>query len=447
MSAPQEYPYCTTPTIQVDFCTWCNDTWSLNFDSSSNCQAASLFLSQYLSSNDIGLNALVDFVESFVPSEVTDLDVLTWFTCIRHCQSDKAFELLVGVPMEVCGIELCSALEWDGNGDIMGIGMVVVYVMAAILATAYFGLFFYSMICRRSYHQFRDDTKNPEQTFWQILWSGFYTSVREFHNGLTIFTISILCASLVVAIHGTSTYTVRTSSLISTCSTAMYFLILPIRLEVERRRHFAIVSSVVVWALLVAELSVAFKWKLPINSSDNSGKMDMFEELCFNNDAANKVNRILRALVIAGCGSFVFFALPHIIGLFQGKKGKEVSKIGVLTRVPSRLLLCAYCLTIMWSTLILLLHFQSKIARNNSRERAEDEEKWTFGQILALATWAPVIEELIRGWLFKEAETQESRLNHHYTLNKNDEGVALLDSTVVQQTEYHELPRDQGHQA
>lgn len=51
------------------------------------------------------------------------------------------------------------------------------------------------------------------------------------------------------------------------------------------------------------------------------------------------------------------------------------------------------CLAIMWALLILFERYRNSI--QNAKGGSDTDSEWTFGQVLALATWAPVFVDLV----------------------------------------------------
>lgn len=52
------------------------------------------------------------------------------------------------------------------------------------------------------------------------------------------------------------------------------------------------------------------------------------------------------------------------------------------------------CLVCMWTLLGLVTAWRADVKERSSEVNNEDQQ-WTFGQVLALAAWAPTIKELI----------------------------------------------------
>jgi hypothetical protein len=81
---------------------------------------------------------------------------------------------------------------------------------------------------------------------------------------------------------------------------------------------------------------------------------------------------------------------------------KEGCKLDALWHIFRRCLRVAngvLCLIIMWLFLIFFAHYRRTV--QDLAGRSDDDSDWTFGQVLSLATWAPVIVELAAIYLCK----------------------------------------------
>ncbi|KAG7113875.1 hypothetical protein HYQ44_008577 [Verticillium longisporum] len=124
--------------------------------------------------------------------------------------------------------------RWDGNADIVGVGMMVVYAMGAILSTMYLITFIHGMLRENNYQSFKAPQIPPQNGILDAIRNMFYHSFGAFHSGLGLLTASVLVATLIIAGQKESVYDIETSFLCSATLTAMFFLTLPAYLDIEQ---------------------------------------------------------------------------------------------------------------------------------------------------------------------------------------------------------------------
>ncbi|KAM0332941.1 hypothetical protein ACHAQA_001597 [Verticillium albo-atrum] len=424
-------PGMATPTT---FCMLCNDSGLDFYDPSQNCTAAAKVLVALLGNKSPDMNSLVEYLRSFGGALVAEWQAMNWFFCARDCDNDKMIEKMIIIPREKCGDQICAVWEWDGNADIVGVGMMVVYTMGAILSTLYLFFFLHGMLRSKRYTSFRAPQLPPQGGALNSIRNLFYHSIGAFHSGLGLLTSSVLLATLIIAGQAESVYDIETSFLCSATLTAMFFLTLPIYLDVEQRFGSGIIFGVLNWLLFAILVPFRNSAALEAKKVEEGQKMS-FEAFCWDKQVSDE---------IAGTTVMVLYAIPCVVLLLAGinsaiakctKTPKEnVPVLGwMFFRVPWRLCHATYFFVFMWASLGSLFKLKADISHINDGGVTKSEDSWGFGQILAVATWLPVLEEAIIITYKNARYANQRRMNHHFVgIEKpavEEEGVCLVDQT------------------
>ncbi|SCV34414.1 uncharacterized protein FFB14_04881 [Fusarium fujikuroi] len=264
-----------------------------------------------------------------------------------------------------------------------------VYLMSAVLASLYIASFLSSMYVESDYTTFKTRSPSKEQSFWDNIRSMFYNSLNAFYTGLGLLTASVLLATLFICGRKESVYDINMSRLACAVLTASYFLNLPIYLDIEQKSISGICFDLVIWLLFTVVMGLS-------STAETSARLHgrvPFEANYWDSKASFKARSAL----------FVFYLIPAVIVMLVGFTylvGKctksSAEKVGWLFfRLPWRIFSSVFFFIFMWTALESLYTLRADIASVNGGGVQESEDSWGFGQILELATWAPVMEGAI----------------------------------------------------
>lgn len=88
-----------------------------------NCKAAAAFLAPWVDHKTVNMTDLVTYLKSFGGTDIPEWKAMNWFFCAKECANKEMNEWLIHKPMKECKDEMCEVWEWDGNADIVGIGV------------------------------------------------------------------------------------------------------------------------------------------------------------------------------------------------------------------------------------------------------------------------------------------------------------------------------------
>ncbi|KAG6998741.1 hypothetical protein FocnCong_v013633 [Fusarium oxysporum f. sp. conglutinans] len=361
---------------------------------------------------------------------------MNWFFCAKECANREMNEWLIYKPMSICKDEMCEVWEWDGNADIVGIGMMFVYLMGAILASLYIASFLSSMYVENDYTTFKTRTPSKEQSFWDNIRSMFYNSLGAFHTGLGLLAASVLLATLFICGRKESVYDINMSRLACAVLTASYFLTLPIYLDIERKSISESCFGVVIWLLFTVVMGLS-------STAETAARLHgrvPFEANCWDSKASFKASSAIFAFYLIPAVTAMLAGLTYLVGKCTKRPADKVPVLGWLFfRVPWRILSSIFFFIFMWTALGSLFTLRADIASVNGGGVQESEGSWGFGQILALATWVPVVEEAIV-ILFKSGlYVNQRRTNKHFVSAEAPAGSEEAEALVPARTPNQEM--------
>ncbi|EWG55176.1 hypothetical protein FVEG_13219 [Fusarium verticillioides 7600] len=407
-----------------------------NYKPWTNCKAAAAFLVPWVDHKTINMTDLVTYLQSFGGTDVPEYRAMNWFFCAKECANREMNQWLIHKPMSICKDEMCEVWELDGNADIVGVGMIFVYLMGAILPSLYVASFFSSMYIGNDYTTFKTRTPCEEQGVWDNIRSMFYNSLGAFHTGLGLLAASVLLATLIICGRKESVYDINMSRLASAILTASYFLTLPVYVDIERKRNSGYFMGFVIWLLFTVVMCMSS----PAEAAARLHGRVPFEANCWDLRASLKVSRVIFAFYLIPVVTAMLVCLAYLVGKCTKRLADKVPVLGWLFfRVPWRVSSSIFFFIFMWTALESLFTLRADIASVNGGGVQESEGSWGFGQILALATWVPVIEEAIVILYKNGLCVNESRTNKHYVSVVASAGTEEAEALVPPRTPNQEM--------
>ncbi|EON96330.1 hypothetical protein UCRPA7_8153 [Phaeoacremonium minimum UCRPA7] len=292
-------------------------------------------------------------------------------------------EHAINKPMDKCPAEFCKALGRTGNADVTGIGVQVSYYVEAILATMYLLAY----------------------TIWQIR---RYYEKKAHKNSLPG----------VPHIHRTFTGSSGKAGRV---------------LDAFRGSLASFLSGTMLLALVMLVASVCL--------AAEKTKTRKLPELKQDIPTGSALYDISLSLLAA---TFSVFPVMLLYALMKdpdrgAEGGHRVAEKPWVRRWRAcwRLTVAWINLILMWGVLAYFTHLRHGIIKLAGG--LDNEDKWTFGQILALATWAPVVADWFYILIFGLQEGLTDRLPQDYqAIHKNgqpspnfDDKVPLIESHAI----------------
>ncbi|KAF3356441.1 DNA repair protein rad2 [Verticillium dahliae VDG1] len=230
-----------------------------------------------------------------------------------------------------------------------------------------------------------------------------------------------------------SVYDIETSFLCSATLTAMFFLTLPAYLDIEQRYGSGVFFGFVNWLLFIISMSMKTTAAREAKKVKDDEPFSL-EAFCWDKQVSDEGATVtIIALSMVPLCVFLLAGLNAAVAHWMKRPKESVPVLGWLFfRIPWRLAYALHFFVFMWASLGSLFKLKSEISKLNDGGEAKSEERWGFGQILALATWLPVFEEAIMVTYKNVRYANQRRMNGHFVgVEKpvEEESVCLVEQT------------------
>ncbi|KAF4977989.1 hypothetical protein FDECE_18284 [Fusarium decemcellulare] len=261
-----------------------------------------------------------------------------------------------------CREEFCESMQWEGNPDLAGIGVLAAYFILAVFTTIFCLVYFANNIHRASkYHLI-------EHRDWSPTLEVFWVSSAYFALGLVFAGICVL------AIEGGTEHTAVFVLLGAMIAISGLQALWPIYRPTCGHRWFAkgiiaaLEVSVIIISIYVAQVRT---WE-----SD-------FELYCFHSlPAQHLISRILYLPI-----GITAFGL-----IIAGLKWTRKLPSGVREELLDYAIIVSGFL-MMWFSLALFMHLRTQMGGLVGDSYAENE--WGFGQVLAVVACLPTVAQFL----------------------------------------------------
>ncbi|KAI5923610.1 hypothetical protein F4810DRAFT_200615 [Camillea tinctor] len=393
---------------------------------------------------------VIRFLDAAVPNDwphqYSASELVQWYLDIWSnptYQSTPQFTMmwygLENTAYGACNAELCNSLQIKGDPDVSGRGMMGAYYISAILSTIYF---FVLIIDRLS-----SSHKIPSRIL-----DAFRESTNTFLDEALIFAVAMLASTVVRYASVThsddnfdnySAYRLLGSVFMSTFAIFPCLLLQSVAGGLRRRFLRQGLWTVVVGlkVVVIIQMNTVYIQRFVYDMSNpNDAQLEsvpgffreyLWSRYCDNNPL------VARTLIVEYTGAllgllnllwlvyYVLTSLPSV--------GRSVASVlersGALgmrrnghaarwERMWRYLLLLngIACSIVMW---LLLVFFTSwSIHVQNKAPSTDEDTKWTFGQVLSLATWVPVFIEWLAILVAGPEEGLGQRLSTSYEVTK-----------------------------
>ncbi|KAI1458739.1 hypothetical protein F4805DRAFT_466598 [Annulohypoxylon moriforme] len=423
---------------------------ALNFDPSNAavCKAAGAWKAASVSvvqdnQNVITTDYITNYLRVILPSNETQPSswvLLHWYNDYImkevYIDDDSGYtypiagslaEKLSAFPLYNCTTDICKNLDWVGDPDVSGRGMLITYYIAAALVTIY--------LCALTLSDtglFR--TRFPPGSKRAWLLAGYEESASTFLDATLIFAVSMLAAAcfrlsqaFFQEFGDTSGHWMIYASIGSIyMSTFSSLLPLLLQLSAHGVRHHWL--RIVMWTLVIVlgivneVLYDCFFGKLEMFLFSQLKDMleniwlGMCSPLTLLNYGLGPTLRIAQVLLILNAICYVIWMIcrgrpsilrgwPRLRSFWQ----KIARYIKILNMVV--------CCLVMWTMLALFHIYRDEV--NKSAGKDNQNSDWTFGQVLAVATWVPVLVEFATVLKYGPEEGLGKKISRKYTIVPN----------------------------
>ncbi|WQF77305.1 hypothetical protein CDEST_02319 [Colletotrichum destructivum] len=306
-------------------------------------------------------------------------------------------------PKPHCPTEFCKAVGYTGNQDLCGIGVVVSYYLEGILATMYLLAFTVHQMRRHlDKNVYEKPRPTQKQGAGERILDAFRGSLDIFLGGAMLISVAMLGASVYSSAtnfkeRSESNPDLPTSDSIYEMALALIasnFSVFPVMLLYALAKHDGhrkwLHRSVL---LLLWGLSVTVVYLAPRGEVDYALRKSGHR----NFECDQRGSQYWKAVKAT---QFLVIGLPLMwlvvtIFLTTGFKIPGMVDRPWVKRWRSmwRLSVAWVNMLIMWAILAYFTQFRQKII--DAAGGLDKNDKWTFGQVLALAAWVPIVVEIL----------------------------------------------------
>ncbi|KAI1373467.1 hypothetical protein F4677DRAFT_448296 [Hypoxylon crocopeplum] len=356
----------------------------------------------------ITVDVVLAYIKAVLPPRMAkpdDLTLLMWYN--DYILTDVGIEgfavpgsvteKLVVFPLESCSADVCKNLDWVGDADVSGRGMLITYYIAAGLVTTYLGA-----LALFKLGSFRRRYPEPPKVL-----SGFEASVNAFIDSALVFAVSMVgaaCFRLAQAFlqdTGVEDGHWMIYASIGSIYMSTFSIFLPLLLQNIAhglRQHWL---RLVLWTLItlfsIANAALFNSFFARVRGDKPSDSLEIIW-LDYCNPATLSYEGLLPTLVLAQISLFLNAVYYVVYTSCKGRGGdvKRWSRIKAFLHKADRYIRIfniVYSWLLMWAMLGLFHAYRD--AANEASGDDNQNSSWTFGQVLSVATWIPILLEFL----------------------------------------------------
>ncbi|KAK6063407.1 hypothetical protein SCUP234_13393 [Seiridium cupressi] len=389
--------------------------------------------------NSIPLGLTISYLRTLVPDDwmnATDTDLLAWYTEVLtspgNTQGNSTLRYILSLPLQKCGQAICSKVGWEGDPDVSGEGMIISYYLAAGLSTVYFAILVWTIVGRHNFGW-------TEHEITKRAVSAIQESSNTFLDAALVFAVAMLGAAT-VRFYGLMTdpneerSTYATIGSVSMSAFSIFPALILQAVTDGQRTH--ILRQVLWFAVISLTVAVEIMYRKtyydleglpndPDPSFENATLQRAWVEHCESFGLRKQLEwGLTTAHVILGlnCLWWLYYFIVTILPQrWHEQMGKtDVGQFFAHCRRCTRALDGLVCIAIMWALLVLFEKYRHSIQVYTGHSDADSE--WTFGQVLALATWAPVFVDFVGIGIYGPEKGLDKKVSEKYRIVPAEQG-------------------------
>ncbi|KAF2183287.1 hypothetical protein K469DRAFT_751575 [Zopfia rhizophila CBS 207.26] len=404
------------------------------FNASRNCTAFGLWHDEALLRKETTVtlaNFLRSAITAEVPGSVSNGDLMVWWENFRTNIAETQIDGLVRETTFVCMKEVCETMSWEGNSDISGIGMLIGYVIEAILVALYTIAWF----LRERRKLGVDPKAQLQNNHISHTYTSFHGSASVFLTTAMVFSSAVQLAAIVSTVRAAAIQRSDWIEITTSGDVVMFTLLVVVVLSIQvnasqpkiRRRKFRTLCSVLAalafWVQLVAYVSnygSILQKIFPTREFVDSAEPEDMVRLCIQIRgtivfSSTVVLWTWGAVVLSGWVVWPLVSRYPRKPLVPGLRTKKHKLLDGFE-------LCLFAGALTGMIAIFILYIAHRIIYHGFGQ-AKNEGAWTFGQIIALFTWVPVVFELTYIYRYGLKQGLEGRINSPWTVDVLEEYI------------------------
>ncbi|KAI1102861.1 hypothetical protein F4804DRAFT_249136 [Jackrogersella minutella] len=377
------------------------------------------------------------YLGAILPSDITRPDgwtLLFWYNDLILNELDNTtsiplpgtlLETISLFPLDNCAADVCKNLDWVGDPDISGRGMLITYYLAAGLITIY--------LCAITLSKLGFVKRRlPGHSKRIAVVGAFEDSVSAFLDATLIFAVSMLAAACFrlsqafLQEYGSERGHWMVYASIGSLYMSTFSSLLSLSLQLtapDIRDHWL---RSLLWTFIIL-LNIVNEVLFDIFFGEVTGDQlkdleeDIWLLMCnpyqlFENGIGSTLRIAQAQLALNAVGYVLYRIFRSKVERIQGWPRlrafchRAFSYIQIFNAV--------LCFLLMWAMLG-IFHWYRDVVNESAGEENQNSD-WTFGQVLAVATWVPVLVEFATVLKYGSEEGLNKKIPAKYTVVSND---------------------------
>jgi hypothetical protein len=410
-------------------------------------QAGLTYKAGFNMSREIPVQTVIQPLQSLLPRNwslnnkmPTESDLLAWYlevwtnSSITDPLRDDVSLTVLLTPLidESCLPNLCPSLGWEGDSDVSGRGMIVSYALEAALVTIFAIFFGLGLVRPVQRVGARVVERVPRKLHAYNVYGAFESLAKPFLFAAMLFAIAMNVATIYRFASATQhdDRSIPLYGLLGSYYMAAFSILPAVLLQTAVRNEYlghtflrqTLWFSIIVFSITVNIMGSAFTTRLDQLATDFNAFIDSRDT---DRIATRVAVNLQNVFWIQSCVDFEtiddqdtsytvavaflsvngFWWLCNMVYLFNTHGRGFPAPVRATARrllawrprrwaVYLRVLNGLFACGLMWAMLGIFLQFRSDVGKTAGG--SDKDSEWSFGQVLALATWASVILDFVR---------------------------------------------------
>ncbi|KAI9168004.1 hypothetical protein HJFPF1_04148 [Paramyrothecium foliicola] len=402
---------------------------------------------------DVPLLLTVEYLRAAIPQNWTHPprtgDILAWYAVHRDFDDPKVEEFwdkMIEFPLEECNTAICAQLDWTGDPEISGEGMMISYYIVAIMSLIWFIAINVGELSYLKNHRIR------RKRAAKVL-RGFQEASYDFLDAALVFSAAMHLATITryarVVANEERTYSAYSLLGSVFMSTFTIFPALVLQTVTDRlRKHWL---RIILWFVIIASSIITEVFYVIVGKRDHWGWFTheyysnrpihfrelVWQRVCEGNENRERMMHLL-SFGHVWLGLNLIWWIWYVIASVVPNDWKDKRRGGRwydFFKSTQKILIITngcICVLTMFAFLGLYHYYTNHVSEMAGLDMAKDGT-WTFGQVLALATWVPVIVQFISISLFGK-KGLNARLSARYEVVETREPYEKMKNDASSQS-------------
>ena len=363
-----------------------------DLDLTRDCSTTGSALALWAELDTLPYESLISMIRGNYDGNLTasDADIVDWYTSTNDNLTDIQGRLIAS-----CLGPFCRDLEWEGNPDLAGIGVLSAYsIQVGITSFFILAALFYQLVLKQP----------PRRLSVAIIadrpfFTALHSALGIFWDTALLFALSVAIASIILTFTERTHYTQAFSALSTVLVTPPLIALWPFYVPACSR---PLPRRIALFILCCVTFAMGTRYVAGTSFPESPFEVYCFQ---FKKEPAAQHARycVLSATAYLGLGVVAWVAYHwnmfrdwRVLRHATAWKHRHRYGGGMLVDSLFIIFVGLVPFVFMWTTLAIFIMLRREIA--DIAGASIQEREWGFGQILALVTWVPTALDFIVVW-------------------------------------------------